>query len=497
MRGIATVRVVAAAIALTVAAPARVRADDARGQWLPPTRPVPPEGRQPPIAADERRPVPDYDGRGDEPTTAGDVLIWIPRGLFYPVYAVSEHVIRWPLRQLVTWFDSTPSTDPFWTFGPGNKSGVLPSAVIDFGFRPSIGVYVYSEDAFVDGLELASHFAYGGPQWYRVTALSRYYLSWSEEDRGDQLVQAKFIFSHRPDWIFYGIGPDSDDADASRYQAQFLEGAIKYEGGFWRSSSIMSWTGVRDARFEDEGCCAEPMIGEAVSRGFYGLPPLFSDGYFVSRTGFSLTIDTRLPRILEAPPATDWVQPSATGVRLATHLEAMGGLRRTDLPDGSRTQIAMAHWGGSLTGFWDIYNQRTVSLELFADFVDPIIAGRPIPFTELVSLGGSRPMQGFLERRLLGRSALVATLSYTYPIWAFLDGGLHYAVGNVFDEHARDFDPQLLRQSFGFGFRGSGSRDNVFELLVAFGSETFFRGGGLDTFRFVIGARDDYPLETK
>ena len=33
----------------------------------------------------EKRPVPEYDGR-DEPTTAGDVLIWVPRILVSPLF---------------------------------------------------------------------------------------------------------------------------------------------------------------------------------------------------------------------------------------------------------------------------------------------------------------------------------------------------------------------------------------------------------------------------
>ncbi|HKU38809.1 MAG TPA: hypothetical protein VJR89_11700, partial [Polyangiales bacterium] len=49
----------------------------------------------------EKREVPDYDGR-EEPTTAGDVLLWVPRLLLSPLYLVSEYVIRVPLGFLLT-----------------------------------------------------------------------------------------------------------------------------------------------------------------------------------------------------------------------------------------------------------------------------------------------------------------------------------------------------------------------------------------------------------
>ena len=52
-------------------------------------------------AAEPKREVPDYDGRGDPPTTAGDVLIWIPRVAVAPLYLVAEYVVRRPTGALV------------------------------------------------------------------------------------------------------------------------------------------------------------------------------------------------------------------------------------------------------------------------------------------------------------------------------------------------------------------------------------------------------------
>jgi len=67
-----------------------------------------------------KRQIPNYDGRGSEPTTAGDAALWIPRALLLPPYIVSEYVIRRPLGALIagaeragvaaTAPDSTPPT---------------------------------------------------------------------------------------------------------------------------------------------------------------------------------------------------------------------------------------------------------------------------------------------------------------------------------------------------------------------------------------------------
>jgi hypothetical protein len=44
-----------------------------------------------------RREVPDYRQLEPEPTTAGDVLIWVPRVILLPAYLVTEYMLRVPV----------------------------------------------------------------------------------------------------------------------------------------------------------------------------------------------------------------------------------------------------------------------------------------------------------------------------------------------------------------------------------------------------------------
>ena len=145
-------------------------------------------------------------------------------------------------------------------------------------------------------------------------------------------------------------------------------------------------------------------------------------------------------------------------------------------------------YGATLGGYLDLYHQRVIGLSAIVDFADPLDEEGAIPFTELVSLGGVRPLRGFLENRLLDRSSAVALFEYRWPIHVLLDGTIHYALGNVFGEHLEDFDFGLLRQSLGIGFLAAGARDHTFELLVAGGTDTFDGGGEVDSFRFVLGS---------
>lgn len=468
------------------------------GAELSPDAPAP---TQPPIASDDERPLPDYDGRGDDPVTAEEVFIWIPRGLFFPVYLVAEYGVRWPIGKLTSALDEAdlPAIfGDFFTFGPGDKMGLVPSALIDFGFRPSIGAYFFSDDLPVDGLGFRSHVAFGGVDWYRATGTVRYTLDEATPGSHEKFVQVKGIYSHRPDWLFWGIGPESRKSDESGYTAQYIDAFARYEGGYWRSGQLKSWVGIRHAEFfhrhSDSGPGGTPGIVSSVAQGRYTAPPLFPDGYFVFKSGVDLSVDTRRKRTKILEDGSDFLAPPGHGVKLAPRMELATGLREeTSLVDPADTvRPSWVKYGGTLGGFVDLYNQRVIGLQAIVDFIDPLDDAAPIPFNELVSLGGSRPMRGFLESRLLGRSSAVMQLDYTWPIWVSLDGALHYSVGNVFGEHLDGFDATLLRQSFGLGFGATAMRDHNFEFLLAFGTETFDQGSNIDTVRFVIGASEGF-----
>ncbi|MEM6791308.1 MAG: BamA/TamA family outer membrane protein [Myxococcota bacterium] len=450
------------------------------------------EGSQPPIAADEKRAVPNYDGREDEPVDAGDVLIWIPRGLFFPVYLVSEYVIRKPVGALVTAIDENDVPDivgDFFTFGPNDSYGLVPSALLDFGFRPSIGLYFFGDDVGVERFGVRAHVAFGGLGFYRTTGSVLYQIEKAGFNRDPKRVQLKGVWERRPDWLIWGQGFDAPNSARSRYQSQLIEGIATYDGGFWRSSQVHGFAAVRDVTFGDDVCCNDISVSEAVARGFYDTPPLFENGYTVARVGAEVYLDTRPKRNNYDGKASDHVSPPGTGVKIGPRGELGVGLRNSRL-DGSdvRERPLYVRYGGTLGGYVDIYAQRTVGLQLAADFVDPLEEGGVVPFRELITLGGNRPLRGFVANRFFDRSAVAAQVEYRWPIWVWLDGSVHYSMGNVFGERLEGFELDRLRQSFGLGFRANSARDHAFEFLVAGGTDTFERGADLDSFRLVFGS---------
>src|ERR1700733_4517722 len=108
---------------------------------------------KPALAADDppKRPLPNYDGRGEPPTTAGDVALWVPRIVLSPLYLVSEYVIRRPLGALISTAERhqwAPAIIDFFTFGEEHKAGIVPTAFLEYNFRPSVGLSFFADDAF-------------------------------------------------------------------------------------------------------------------------------------------------------------------------------------------------------------------------------------------------------------------------------------------------------------------------------------------------------------
>src|SRR5262249_42116891 len=166
--------------------------------------------------ADEvvKRPVPDYDGRGDDPTTVGDVLIWVPRIIVSPIYLVTEYVIRTPMKALTVWVeDSRIVQNAFDFFGIGKPLGFVPTFYFDLGFSPHFGLYFFW-DAGPNSLRFNGSV---GPSFWSTTL--RDTVAVAEATR----VGLRLHASNRSDAVFYGIGPLVDTRPPSPYESPPLE----------------------------------------------------------------------------------------------------------------------------------------------------------------------------------------------------------------------------------------------------------------------------------
>jgi len=420
-----------------------------------------------------RRSLPDYDGRAGQghPTTPGQALLWVPRVVLFPVYLVTEYVIRLPLGYAITAAeraDLPAALYDIFAFGPDHKAGIVPIAFVDFGFYPSVGLYAFWDDAGFKGHSLRMRGSTSGSRWLSGAVSERFQLT------EKTVLSINGALIHRPDYTFYGIGPDTREANRSRFGQDSADLHATLRASFWRSSSVETSLGYRGASFYPGKFGDDPSLTQQVENGVFPLPDGYTDGYRVGFQRTKLTLDTRRDE-----------DGSESGGRLA--LVGEHGL--------DPTQSRAAGWlryGASLGGFLDLDNRgRILSLSAAVEMADPL-GGQPVPFTELVTAGGNERLPGFRDGRVRGRSGAAATLRYSWPIWIWLDGSLQAAVGNVYGEHLAGISWGQSRFSGAVGIESRGSRDSVFQLLFGFGTETFNSGADINSLRVVVGARSGF-----
>ncbi len=409
------------------------------------------------------RALPDYDGRADATTTLGQKLLWIPRLVFAPLWILTEFVIRRPLGLLARLAEEGTS-DPlrFFVFGERAQVAIAPTLLIDFGERPSAGLYLRWNEAGHERHRMRFRFATWGKDWLKGRAISRW-VGPNEDWRFELRLEAH----RRPDQRYFGIGSQNSNT-RSRYQERVLGAEIGFEAEPWRASRVRTWAGIRERRFSDDIFAGET-IENRVAQGAYDLPPGYLSGYFIYAHGMVLEVNTRGRR-----------PNSTSGVMLHAHVE-----QAFDLVDPLARR--WLRYGGSAAGFLDLNGSGQVLAVHASVRLVHAFAGE-VPFTELPDLGGSGPLRGFRTGRLRGESVASVVAQYSWPIWSYLDALIHVGVGDVYDGRFENFALDRMRMSFGIGFGAIHSLDHRFDFTLAWGTEPIGAGMKVTSTRVTVGA---------
>lgn len=425
-------------------------------------------------SAGERRAPLDYSGRGEPPRDPADDLLWIPRILLSPFYLISEYVLRRPIGWLVSEIERSHFLEAFFDFFTWEErnAGLVPTAFFDFGFSPSAGLYLWWNNVGAEGNQVRVTAALWGADWLHATVTDRLLI----DDDNEITFRAEGL--RRPDHLWNGGGWDARHDRSSRFGWSRVGGGASYTNRPWRASEIRYSAQVQYNVFEDSDFASAGLgtpIEQAAEQGWYDLPPGYTDGYFAFSHRLQASLDTR-----EERPAP------GHGVRIQGWLEHGLDLTRAE-------ELQWLRYGGQAGAFVDLGSQRVLQLIGSVDLADPLGSLDEVPFTEQIWMS-TQPLSlsGFPPGEIVGRSAVAASLEYHYPIWVWLEGSIHYSVGNAFDGRFTDFDFERLRQSFGFGFRTIGDRDNSALVMIALGTEPFVRGAGVTSVRFVIGTQDGF-----
>jgi hypothetical protein len=418
-------------------------------------------------SAEPKRPIPDYDGRGNQDADADSWVLWIPRVVLSPLYVVNEYVLRRPLGAIVTraerghWADAVDAVDDSLSFGVGGKSVFLPIFAFDAGTLPSVGLYYAREHIFATAHTVELYATTWGPQSLHGSLGDRYPLGPRDS------VQARVDLDRARDYLFVGIGPDTTKDTRSRYGLARVAGNVGYRRLLSRAARIDAEAGLRRTGFLAGDCCGDPSLDERIAGQTVMAPPGYGDDYTTAYARADLRLDSRRPR-----------PDPGGGVYLHAHASPSIDVHE------SRSWLAA---GGVVGGAFDLTgHRRTVALELALDVVASMSGA--IPFTEYPTLGGDR-MPGFVAGWMTGRSAAAAQLGYSWPVWLGLDARTRLAVGNAFGGDFDGLAPDKLRLSGDVGLTTSNDPGHGFELLVGLGTETFEQGARVTSVRVALGLR--------
>ncbi|GEM_PF-303137 len=427
---------------------------------------------------DDRSPE-DTDGLPDPAPEVEDYLLAVPRGILLPVYLTTEYLVRWPLAQLFTAIERYHVIEYVQgglTFADGN-AGFQPLFEFGGGRAGSVGLRFFY-DELADG---ALDFSIGASGWPQRNVAARGNLVLDVPNERSQFV-ALAGFKRRDDYVYYGVGSQPSGRAESRFEEQTALGRLG-----WRAGKDSDPAGAEfDLNVLDRKVRCSP--GAALDAcgpdsefetpddpypvGASDVAPLGRD-YLFGRSRLHVYWDTR---------------PTETRKDSGIRLEGFGAL---GVGIGAEDQdLSVARYGAEVSGFVDLFGKtpRTLGLRLYAESANTL-GDRQIPVGELVALGGAERMRGFRENRFRGRSSLVATLDYRYPVWSFFEGEVFFEVGNVFSEHWSDFSFGGLRGSAGIGLRTVDmlSRHLTYDINLAVGTATFDDGFAITEFRINAG----------
>jgi hypothetical protein len=409
--------------------------------------------------ADQRGPPPDprkgerSDGRL-QPPSAAQILVWPARlvlmplrflwkGLSYPLAAMANHEEKHHLSQKVYLMFTTAD----------GMLGVRPELEYNLSFEPTVGASffdrkLFGRDTYFDAVfrgNVSDDIAYT-----RVRA-SPLPGRWSTQ------LDLMTEFNRRDDQLFTGIG--MEHLIPSRYMVSSLvvqtlaRFTVRPEVGFFLGTQL----GIR--RFAngrsvggdppiEEVYCVRNVVGRCVDGVNDALVPGFNQGTQFFRAIGGFVLDTR-----------DSAFRPSSGALLELHLDYSHGLG-----DDPSNYLRVS---GSTTGVLDLWKRTHVLIVRAWGMIVAPFSGQPVPFTELVVLGGPDNLRGVRPSYLRDFSGVLFTSEYRWPIWMWMDASLFADAGGVFGQGFSGFAVEKLVPDVGMALRVRTAKAFYFQLQTA------------------------------
>jgi outer membrane protein assembly factor BamA len=260
-------------------------------------------------------------------------------------------------------------------------------------------------------------------------------------------LKAGFEYQDRPQEDFFGLGPDSSEANRSNYELE-KRSVVVTLGSKLRKNLILGFP----VRFQNAN------VGPGTDDRHPDLQDRFSvSGIPGAESGAELF---SVGSYLEWDYRNSPTYPTKGGIwRLEAHY-----FRDTNEQDFRfmRYRVESAH-------YLPIGDEHGFAVRTLAIFNDN--QGKStVPFFEQAILGGGNTMRGFREFRFYDDNALLFNVEYRWQIWRFADAVLFVDEGQVAND-PKDFSLEGFRNSHGIGLRFKSKRGQLFRVDVGHSSE--------------------------
>jgi outer membrane protein assembly factor BamA len=178
--------------------------------------------------------------------------------------------------------------------------------------------------------------------------------------------------------------------------------------------------------------------------------PGFADGTQFFRAGANVRVDSR----------DNWYRPSSGAL-----LEA-GADWNHGLGDDPSHYV---RWHAGFSAVLDVWQRsRMLVVRFEANDLEPI-GYAPVPFSELIVLGGPDTFRGFRPGRFRNFSSLFTGIEYRWPVWMWMDATLFGEYGGVFGRRFQGFSFARMVPDVGAGVRVRSSDSFFMRAQFAYG----------------------------
>lgn len=402
-----------------------------------------------------------YDGRPHRPSWRDDVKL-VPRLVLMPV-RLTFLGIGWALHQLLDWDEINRVHETiFAAFSTKDGTiGVRPAFQYSISFTPVAGLRFFDQKLLGPGTNFETTFMTGGLEVIYADAHAR-------PTPSDRALQASVdaVYNRRNDQVFTGIGYATDDkrtiTPGSRYAVDALDAGGRASVAVRPGLFVDAATGFGVRRFGDGRHIGDeaPIASVYCVRDLSGLcklgtvdevrVPGFNRGTQFFRAGVAVRVDSR----------DNWYRPSSGAL-----IEA--GLDWTHGIGFDTSQYVRGH--AAVSAVLDLWQRsRTLVIRVEANDIEPI-GSTPVPFSELVVLGGPDTFRGFRPGRFRNYSSLFAAAEYRWPIWMWMDATIFTEYGGVFGRGFEGFSLERMKPDVGAGIRLRSSDSFFARAQVAYG----------------------------